>query len=75
LYAFVRSSLTEKNLFFAGGAGIMLFELRTNSENSHTNPYKLRNNYKHEKNHTILDGGNRVMDVVQLYHMNLSILI
>jgi hypothetical protein len=40
-----------KNEFFS------VNELRTNSENSRTNSYKLRTNYKHEKNHTFLDGG------------------
>jgi hypothetical protein len=32
-------------------------ELRTNFENGRTNSYKLRTNYKHEKNHIFLDEG------------------
>lgn len=40
-----------KNEFF------MASEFRTNSENIRKNVYKLRTNYKHDKNNIFLDGG------------------
>jgi hypothetical protein len=47
----VISAPLAKNEFFS------VNELRKNFKNIDINSYKLRTNYKHEKNHTFLDGG------------------